>query len=53
MKKIISPARYLLVADMPQSPAVNVAQAYARYAAAMGRVRRPRPTSTTPSSATR
>src|SRR6187200_2349884 len=38
MKKIVSPASYLLVpADMPQSPAVNVAQAYARYAALDGR----------------
>ena len=54
MKAIVSPASYRHApADMPQSPAVNVAQAYARYAAAMERVRRPRPTSTTPSSATR
>jgi predicted dehydrogenase len=36
MKKIVSPASYRLApADMAQSPAVNVAQAYARYAAAM------------------
>ena len=37
MKKIVLPARYRLApVDMPQSPAVNVAQAYARYAAAIG-----------------
>ena len=36
MEKIALPACYRLApADMPQSPAVNVAQAYARYAAAM------------------
>ena len=36
MQKIVVPASYRLApADMPQSPAVNVAQAYARYAAAM------------------
>ena len=36
MKKTVSPASYRLApADMAQSPAVNVAQAYARYAAAM------------------
>jgi len=36
MKEIVPPASYRLApADMPQSPAVNVAQAYARYAAAV------------------
>ena len=36
MKAIVSPASYRRApADMSQSPAVNVAQAYARYAAAM------------------
>jgi predicted dehydrogenase len=37
MKPVAVPASYRLVpADMPQSPAINVAQAYARYATAMG-----------------
>jgi predicted dehydrogenase len=37
MKEIFPPASYRLApADMPQSPAVNVAQAYARYAVAVG-----------------
>jgi predicted dehydrogenase len=36
MKAIVSSASYRYApADMPQSQAVNVAQAYARYAAAM------------------
>ena len=36
MKEIVSPTNYRLApADMPQTPAVNVAQAYARYAAAL------------------
>jgi predicted dehydrogenase len=36
MKEVAPPARYRLApAEMAQSPAVNVAQAYARYAAAM------------------
>ena len=44
MKAIVSPARYRHApADMPQSPAVNVAQAYARYAAAMGAGAAPAP----------
>ena len=37
MKQMVPPASYRLApVDMPQSPAVNVAQAYARYAASMG-----------------
>ena len=37
MKELVSPASYRFApADMAQSPAVNVAQAYARYAAALG-----------------
>jgi len=44
MKPIASPTSYRLApADMPQSPAVNVAQAYARYAAAMGASATPAP----------
>ena len=44
MKAIVSPASYRLApADMPQSPAVNVAQAYSRYAAAMGAGAAPAP----------
>jgi predicted dehydrogenase len=44
MKAIVSPASYRHApADMPQSPAVNVAQAYARYAAAMGAGAAPAP----------
>jgi predicted dehydrogenase len=44
MKAIVSPASYRRApADMPQSPAVNVAQAYARYAAAMGAGAAPAP----------
>jgi predicted dehydrogenase len=36
MKEIVPPANFRLApANMPQSPAINVAQAYARYAAAM------------------
>jgi predicted dehydrogenase len=55
MKEIVPPASYRLApADMPQSPAVNVAQAYTPATPwRWGRARRSRLTSTTPSSATR
>jgi predicted dehydrogenase len=44
MKETDSPASYRLApADMLQSPAVNVAQAYARYAAATGAGAAPAP----------
>ena len=36
MKDVIPPSQYRLApANMPQSPAINVAQSYARYAQAM------------------
>jgi len=44
MKAIVSPASYRFApANMPQSPAINVAQAYARYAAAMAARTAPAP----------
>jgi len=44
MKEIVPPASYHLApADMPQSPAVNVAQAYARFAVAIGSGATPAP----------
>jgi predicted dehydrogenase len=44
MKGIVPPASYHLApADMPQSPAVNVAQAYARFAVAIGSGATPAP----------
>jgi predicted dehydrogenase len=44
MKEIVPPASYRLApAEMPQGPAVNVAQAYARYAAAIGAGAAPAP----------
>lgn len=44
MKEIVPPASYHLApSDMPQSSAVNVAQAYARYAVAIGSGAAPTP----------